>query len=296
MFLKNKKNLLISLVASIALLVGGCNTNTSTVKQSSTVSSSNITNDSHASAISNKIDVTNLGNEVIKATVDRVVDGDTVEIILPSGEEVDTRLLLIDTPETKHPDLGVQKFGPEASEFAKSVLKQGDTVYFELDGKSKTDKYGRYLGYLWYTCPEHGTVEMYYERVVEEGLARVGYIYDQTKHLDALLETETIAKNKGLNIWSISGYVTNKGYNMSKVDSSNDTKDNANNISNSNDSANSNKNSSSDSSQLVYANGGKSTSTIYHKTSNAHGMKGAVKMTEKEAIDKGYTPCSTCFK
>ncbi|RDY28198.1 nuclease [Romboutsia weinsteinii] len=284
MFLKNKKNLLVSLIASLALFVGGCSSNQNTVKQSSTVSSSNISTNSHTSAISNKIDINNIGNNVIKATVDRVVDGDTVEIILPSGEEVDTRLLLIDTPETKHPNLGVQKFGPEASEFAKSVLQQGDTVYFELDGKSKTDKYGRYLGYLWYTCPEHSTVEMYNERVVEEGLARVGYIYDQTKHLDALLETETVAKNNKANIWSIDGYVTDKGFDMSKVDTSSDIDSSPNDTS------------SGDSSEVVYLNGGKSSSNVFHKSSNAHGMKGAVKTTKKDAIDKGYTPCSSCFK
>lgn len=277
MLFKNKKIILVPLATSLALFISGCNSSQNIVQQSTSVSSNGISTGKHLSSISNKIDINNLGSDVIKSTVDRVVDGDTVEIILPSGDEVDTRLLLIDTPETKHPDLGVQKFGPEASEFAKSVLKQGDTVYFELDGKSKTDKYGRYLGYLWYNCAEHNVVEMYNERVVEEGLARVGYIYDQTKHLDSLLKTENLAKENAINIWSIKGYVTDKGYDMSKIDSPNDDS----------------KYSSDD---VVYLNGGKSSSSIFHKSSNSHGMKDAVKITEKKAVDSGYTPCSTCFK
>ncbi len=246
--------------------------------------------DNHISFTNTHIDINNLPDYIIPATVDRVVDGDTVEIILPSGEEVDTRLLLIDTPETKHPNLGVQKYGPEASEFAKSVLNKGDVVYFELDGKSKTDKYGRYLGYLWYTCDEHNTIEMYNERVIEEGLARVGYIYDQTKHLTALNKTQDIAISKKINIWSIKGYVTDKGYDMSILGEHNED-------SNTNDTTTENNNTSSNSSNdIVYANGGSSTSNKYHKASDSHNMKGAIKMTVDEADKNGYVPCSICFK
>lgn len=268
--LKYKRSLL-SIVISIPLLFVGCTSKTSKSK----VLDSQISN--HNSNVSQGLDVNS--KDVIKATVDRVVDGDTVEIILPNNKEVDTRLLLIDTPETKHPSLGVQKYGPEASEFAKSLLKKGDTVYFELDGKTSTDKYGRYLGYLWYTCPEHKKLEMYNERTVEEGLARVGYIYNQTKHLDALNKTQNEAKSNKLNIWSIDGYVTDKGYDMSKINE----KESSGTI-NSNDK------------NVVYANGGNSKSNYYHKSRTSHGMKGAIKLTEKEALDKGYGPCSKCFK
>lgn len=51
-----------------------------------------------------------------------------------------------------------------------------------------------------------------------------------------------------------------------------------------------------DTSKAVYANGGSSTSNKYHKSSTAHNMKGAIKMTESEAKKKGYVACKTCFK
>src|SRR5215212_5503307 len=52
--------------------------------------------------------------EVAYAQVNRVVDGDTIEVDL-SGAQEDVRYIGIDTPETVKPDTPVQCFGPEAS-------------------------------------------------------------------------------------------------------------------------------------------------------------------------------------
>ena len=54
--------------------------------------------------------------------------------------------------------------------------------------------------------------------------------------------------------------------------------------------------SNSSSSKYVYANGGRSTSKIYHKTSKAHNMEGAIKMTESKAKSKGYRACKRCWR
>ncbi len=48
--------------------------------------------------------------------------------------------------------------------------------------------------------------------------------------------------------------------------------------------------------KVVYANGGNASSNKYHKSANAHGMKQAIKITETEAISKGYVPCGSCFR
>lgn len=55
-------------------------------------------------------------------------------------------------------------------------------------------------------------------------------------------------------------------------------------------------NNTTDTSQIVYANGGSSSSNKYHKSANAHGMKGAIKMTENEAKKKGYVACGSCYR
>src|SRR5699024_5086390 len=103
--------------------------------------------------------------KVYKATVVRVVDGDTVHILLNGKEEV-VRLLLVDTPETKHPTKPVQPFGPEASAFTKQMLPNGKEIEYEFD-TSERDKYGRLLGYLYVDG------KMVNEALLENGLARV---------------------------------------------------------------------------------------------------------------------------
>ena len=66
------------------------------------------------------------------ATVLKVVDGDTVDIVDDARGRLRIRLLGIDTPETKKPGYTVGCWGPEASEFAKSTLL-GQRVAFVTD-------------------------------------------------------------------------------------------------------------------------------------------------------------------
>lgn len=74
---------------------------------------------------------------------------------------------------------------------------------------------------------------------------------------------------------------------------------NANSASNSYSSTNSYSGSSSSSSQssgeIVYCNGGKSTSNKYHRTPTAHNMEGAIKMTKQQAQAAGYVACKRCY-
>src|SRR5689334_12356962 len=57
----------------------------------------------------------------ISAKVVKVVDGDTIKVNV-QGKEDTVRFLLVDTPETKHPEKPVQPFGPEASKFTTDLL------------------------------------------------------------------------------------------------------------------------------------------------------------------------------
>jgi micrococcal nuclease len=75
------------------------------------------------------------------ATVQRVVDGDTVRLTGLGS----VRLIGIDTPEVYgHVDC----FGPEASGFAKSLLPRGASVRYRV-GREPRDRYGRLLAYVW---------------------------------------------------------------------------------------------------------------------------------------------------
>ena len=83
----------------------------------------------------------------IVGVVDRVIDGDTIRVRL-NGARYTVRLTGIDTPETKHPTLGVQPFGPEASAYTTARLT-GATVRLDLDpAGDDIDAYGRLLRYV----------------------------------------------------------------------------------------------------------------------------------------------------
>lgn len=154
------------------------------------------------------------------------------------------------------------------------MIIQGDSVYVETDG-AKTDKYGRYLGYLWYDSTGNKDYKMYNEEVVREGLARVGYIYDAVRHLEKMKVAQYEAQQGKKNVWSISGYATDKGFDQSLAPSKE------------------NDNSEDKKSDTVYVN---TSSKKYHSTSDAHGMKSSTKMAETQAKKDGYSACKTCYK
>ena len=242
----------------------------------------------------------------VEAKVQKVVDGDTMKLKLKdTGKTVTTRLLLVDTPESVKKGVDPQPFSIEASNFAKETLKVGDTVYIEYDEGDKTDKYDRHLGYLWFYCKEDGKWEMFNEKIISKGFARVGYIYSQKRHLNRFYAAQDKAKSNGLNIWSVPGYVTDKGFDVDAYNGNKNTSSKKKNTQSNNDSdLTSNKvddtsnvvdNTSTQSSSIVYANGGASTSNKYHSSPNAHNMKGAIEMNESEAKASGYKACKICY-
>ena len=277
------KSIFLSSALAISILFTGCSngdqntvTNQTQIKDS-TSSNSQVTVESNSSYQSASKEVP---KGSVKATVERVVDGDTMKLKLDKTKEVVTlRLLLVDTPESVKKGVDPQQYSIEASNFAKNTLKAGDTVYIEYDEGDKTDKYDRHLGYLWYYSNDNSNWQMFNETLISQGYARVGYIYSQKRHLDEFYKAQDYAKSNKLNIWSVDGYVTDRGYDVDAYNSNKNTSSN----------------SSSSSNNIVYANGGSSSSNKYHSTKDAHNMKGAVKMTEKEAKSKGYVPCGICY-
>lgn len=85
-------------------------------------------------------------NNFVEAKVVQIIDGDTIEVSL-DGKNETVRLIGIDTPETKHPEKGVEYFGQEATDYTRSQV-DGKTVYLEQD-VSERDQYGRLLMYVW---------------------------------------------------------------------------------------------------------------------------------------------------
>jgi len=143
--------------------------------------------------------------DLVNAKVTDVIDGDTVKVMY-KGKEETIRMLLIDTPETHHPKLGVQPYGMQASNYMKNLLT-GKTVQVEPAVNEGRDKYGRLLAYLFI---DGQSVQ---QKVLEKGLARVAYIYPpNTKYLDEYRAAEAKAKEKKIGVWSVTGYAREDGY------------------------------------------------------------------------------------
>lgn len=83
---------------------------------------------------------------VKRGSVTHVVDGDTIDVRMPSGAEKRVRLLGIDTPEVYGE---VECGGPEASAWTKRYLPVGTRVELVSDpSQSSKDQYGRLLRYV----------------------------------------------------------------------------------------------------------------------------------------------------
>lgn len=97
--------------------------------------------------------------------VTRVLDGDT--IVLDNGETV--RLIGVDAPEIHHPEIPVQRFGEEATEFLKRFA-EGFECTLEYEPNNIRDQYGRLLAYVFVG-----------DRLVNVEIIRRGYAYAYTR-------------------------------------------------------------------------------------------------------------------
>jgi len=120
------------------------------------------------------------------------VDGDTATLIY-NNEKVKVRFLAIDTPEyTKEKE----PYGKEASDYTCKRLKEAKKITIEFDTNSeKLDKYNRYLVWIYVDN------SLLQKELINKGLARVAYLYDDYKYTSILEKEEKIAKNNKIGIW-----------------------------------------------------------------------------------------------
>ena len=87
-----------------------------------------------------------------KCTVDRIVDGDTIDVILDLGFDIRfksrVRLYGIDTPECRTRDLDEKARGKMAAAFVQSSVEEGKLIQIRTKLKDSRGKYGRVLGEL----------------------------------------------------------------------------------------------------------------------------------------------------
>ncbi len=84
----------------------------------------------------------------IRATVERVVDGDTF-IASANGRSLRVRLIGINAPESVQPDAPVECFGPEAAVALGRLMPPGTTVSAAYEAGGPVDQFGRQLWDVW---------------------------------------------------------------------------------------------------------------------------------------------------
>jgi micrococcal nuclease len=130
-------------------------------------------------------------------TVDRVVDGDTVEVspFVPGTESV--RLIGVDTPETVDPNEPVQPYGRQASAFTKGQLEgQRVTLIFDRD---RTDQYNRALAYV----RLGGQGATFNETLLRQGYAQLDIVSPNDRYEARFRQAQEQARQAKRGIWGL---------------------------------------------------------------------------------------------
>ncbi|KKM12115.1 hypothetical protein SY88_05140 [Clostridiales bacterium PH28_bin88] len=127
--------------------------------------------------------------------VQRVVDGDTIQVKIGNKEEA-VRLIGVDTPETKAPGKPVEPYGPEAAAFTERLV-EGKKVRLELDVQER-DKYGRILAYVYL---EEGTFVN--AELLRQGYARLLTIPPNVRYADTFVRLEREAREARRGLWGL---------------------------------------------------------------------------------------------
>ncbi|MDO7907290.1 thermonuclease family protein [Paenibacillus sp. JX-17] len=147
-------------------------------------------------------------------TLDRAIDGDTLRVFYQGKSEL-VRLLLVDTPETAHPQLGEQPYGREAKAYTRKLLEQAHDITLEFDDGPHRDKYNRLLAYVYLD----GT--MLQKSLLKDSMARVAYIYPPNdRYADEFKTIENSAKKQRLGIWKYDNYARQDGFHPESFKSS----------------------------------------------------------------------------
>ncbi len=124
-----------------------------------------------------------------------VSDGDTAWFEM-GGREYKVRFLGIDTPEMEDADRALEALAKEAESYVGQKLGQADSIVLEGDpGSDIYDNYDRLLAWVWVDGV------LLNEKLVEEGLATVRYIYGDYKYTGRLYAAQDRAKDAGTGVW-----------------------------------------------------------------------------------------------
>jgi micrococcal nuclease len=136
----------------------------------------------------------------VSVRVTHVVDGDTIDVAMPDGDEETVRYIGIDTPETVKPDTPVQCGGPRAHGVNERLVG-GRTVTLRFDAERR-DVYGRLLAYVYLTGAGHGGRPLFVNaELVRRGLARTLTIPPNDSFAELFARLAARAGVEGRGLW-----------------------------------------------------------------------------------------------
>jgi micrococcal nuclease len=108
-----------------------------------------------------------------KAKVERVVDGDTIDVVIDLGFKITTfqriRMARIDTPETYNVKRDSEEYqnGIVSKQYVEQRLAANNNE-IQLETEKVPEKYGRYIGTIWLA----DSTTSLNDELVEKGLAK----------------------------------------------------------------------------------------------------------------------------
>lgn len=141
-----------------------------------------------------------------RATVTRVVDGDTIEVRITGraegpgagkgvvGRSYNVRLIGIDTPESVKPNSPVECFGREASAATSALLEDAEVTL--VKDVEETDQYDRFLRYVYLG------EEMANARLVINGYAHAYTYPPNVRHADLFVQLQRESREADAGLWS----------------------------------------------------------------------------------------------
>jgi micrococcal nuclease len=128
----------------------------------------------------------------LRATVERVVDGDTIRVRI--GREVHrVRYIGVNAPELRHPTRGLEAGARDATDVNRRLLGDGP-IRLDLDVRTR-DRSGRLLAYVY-----AGGV-MVNAELVRRGYAQVMTVPPNVKHERLFRDLEREARAAGRGLW-----------------------------------------------------------------------------------------------
>lgn len=123
------------------------------------------------------------------------IDGDTIKV--KDGSEVYlVRFLAIDTPELRVGDrYAPEPYAEKAADYTCERVKSAKKLEVEWDDLATEDKFGRKLGWIF------ADDELLQKELLENGFAKVRYIYDDYKYVSELNAIQKQAKKAKVGLW-----------------------------------------------------------------------------------------------